>query len=331
MKSFLTCLILLCSTCVACSNDPVKPDVETPSNETMIVSSYIRGNFFYRQRISTASMQACNDLIVIGATPNADGSLNLDRFEAGNNGETASFQTLVEAVRAAVPNSDTKIRLGVASGSHWKTMVADPTAYNRFAIAVLNLVQELNLDGVDLDFEWANTPAEFENYSQALVAIRSTLGADYRLTAAIHPLYYQWTNEAMQAVDYAFLQCYGPSPVRFSYEQYVSDLQKVLNYGFSANGVVAGVPFYGVTADDSHQTVAYYTLVTDGIVSSASQNEVVFEGQNYVFNGQDLSKKKTAYAQSIQLAGMMSWDLATDVPFTNSLSLLKAMTEAISE
>ena len=48
-----------------------------------------------------------------------------------------------------------------------------------------------------------------------------------------------------------------------------------------------------------------------------------------VFDGQDNIRTKTRYAMEQGLKGMMSWDLATDLPLDDSKSLLKAMVEEL--
>ena len=105
----------------------------------------------------------------------------------------------------------------------------------------------------------------------------------------------------------------------------------VLEYGIPREKLVAGVPFYGVTKDNSKKTEAYFNFVQDGLITSPAQNEVVYQGDTYVFDGQDNIRIKTRYAKEQKLKGMMSWDLATDLPLSDSRSLLKTMTEELRE
>ncbi len=48
-----------------------------------------------------------------------------------------------------------------------------------------------------------------------------------------------------------------------------------------------------------------------------------------MFDGQDNIRTKTRYAMEQGLKGMMSWDLATDLPLDDSKSLLKVMVEEL--
>ena len=61
----------------------------------------------------------------------------------------------------------------------------------------------------------------------------------------------------------------------------------------------------------------------------AGTNEVTYKGDVYVFDGQNNIRAKTRYAMDQQLKGMMSWDLATDMPLNDSRSLFKTMVEEL--
>ena len=161
--------------------------------------------------------------------------------------------------------------------------------------------------------------------------MKEELGNKNLFSVSLHPVCYKISKEAIEAVDFISLQCYGPSPVRFPIEKYCSDIQMVLEYGIPKEKLVAGVPFYGVTKDNSKKTEAYFNFVQNGLVTSPAQNEVIYKGDTYVFDGQDNIRIKTRYAKEQKLKGMMSWDLATDLPLSDSRSLLKTMTEELRE
>ena len=159
--------------------------------------------------------------------------------------------------------------------------------------------------------------------------MREVLGDKYVFSVSLHPVCYKISKEAIAAVDFISYQCYGPSPVRFPMEKYCSDIQMALAYGIPKEKLVAGVPFYGVTKDGSKKTEAYFSFVQDGLITGPAQNEVTYKGDVYVFDGQDNIRAKTRYAMDQQLKGMMSWDLATDMPLNDSRSLFKTMVEEL--
>ena len=334
MKRFTFLLTMLILVFIACSKDfDGNSDVNSGSGNTtdtqFIVSSYVRGDFYNMGRISTESLNACTDLICIGATPNQDGTLSFDTFNLHNGEGVTTIESLIALVREQLTGS-TKIRLGISGGDYWKTMVADETARTYFAQNVKTAIQDLAVDGVDLDFEWAETTEEYDNYSQAIIAINTSLGSNYTFSVSLDPYSYKLSTAAIDAVSYVSLQCYGSLPTFFSYENYVTAIIQLIDYGIPADKLVPGVPFYGVAANGSKETIAYYNLVNDVLISSASINQADYQGISYVFNGQDLIHEKTQYALQENYLGMMSWDLATDVAYDNQWSLLKAMKTVIA-
>ena len=269
------------------------------AQQDYLVSSYVRGNFYNRGRVATESLRASDDLIFLNVHPNKDGTLSFENPRAFQGKGVTTWEGLIKSVRAKVKGTKTKIRLGASSGE-WKAMVADEAARTAFAKNIKTVLEKNKLDGIDLDF-----------------------------SVSLHPVCYKISKEAIEAVDFISLQCYGPSPVRFSVEKYDSDIQMVLKYGIPKEKLVAGVPFYGVTMDNSKKTEAYFSFVQEGLITEPAQNEVIYKGEKYVFDGQDNIRTKTRYAMEQGLKGMMSWDLATDLPLDDSKSLLKAMVEEL--
>lgn len=300
------------------------------AQQDYMVSSYVRGNFYNRGRISTESLRASDDLIFLNVHPNKDGSLSFENPRVFQGKGVTTWEGLIKSVRAKVKGTKVKIRLGASSGE-WKAMVADEAARTKFAKNIKTVLEKNKLDGIDLDFEWAENEKEYKDYSLAILKMREVLGDKYLFSVSLHPVCYKISKEAIEAVDFISLQCYGPSPVRFPIEKYCSDIQMVLEYGIPKEKLVAGVPFYGVTKDNSKKTEAYFNFVQNGLVTSPAQNEVIYQGDTYVFDGQDNIRIKTRYAKEQKLKGMMSWDLATDLPLSDSRSLLKTMTEELRE
>ncbi len=293
------------------------------------ISSYIRGNFYNRGAITEPSLRACTDLICLGVSPAQDGTLVWDEFKTFQANQPQDVKALIPVIQAIVQQQSITVRLGVSGRSHWKAMIADKQARANFAAQVAAAVSSLNLDGVDLDFEWANRPDEFENYSKLIVELRKTLGEASLFSVSLHPISYKITPSAILAVSYASLQCYGPSPIRFPYAQYTSNIQEVLAYGIPAQKLVPGLPFFGVSESQPRSVEGYASFVKAQLIGSAAQNNVVYDNREFVFNGQDMIARKTTFALHESLRGIMFWDLAIDVPVTNQQSLLKAITEAV--
>ena len=64
-------------------------------------------------------------------------------------------------------------------------------------------------------------------------------------------------------------------------------------------------------------------------MTSTAQSEVTYKNKLFIYDSVDAIRKKTKYTMDQGLAGMMSWDLATDVTLSNEYSLLRAMLKEI--
>ncbi|WP_190277589.1 glycosyl hydrolase family 18 protein [Adhaeribacter rhizoryzae] len=190
------------------------------------------------------------------------------------------------------------------------------------------------LDGVDFDFEWCETAQEWADYSLLIEAMNAALPASSLFSVSLHPAYYSITPAAIAAADYISIQSYGPRPNRFPYDQFVSDLNNMLAYGYPRHKLVMGLPFYGTTSDNTLITTAYTDIVKAHPNLDPNLDEIAVTAngvtRTYTFNGQTTLIKKAKLVRDQELAGLMYWDIATDVNYTNPLALLRAVNTIIN-
>lgn len=251
---------------------------------------------------------------------------------ADNMGEDKhTWKHVMENIRSGLVPGGPDLRLGITSGA-WEKMCVNPESRKVFAVSLKRVLDTFRFDGVDLDFEWPdNTEEGFKAYGETVKIIREVIGNDYIFSVSLHPVSYKMPEDAVHVLDFISIQAYGPRPIRFPYSQFVKDVELVMDYGLPKDKLVIGVPFYGVESDGKLGTESYFEFVSQGLVTDPGQNTLVYKGKNYVFDGQDAIRKKTRFVIGQGLKGMMSWDLATDVPFTDSRSLLKVMVEEIGK
>lgn len=238
----------------------------------------------------------------------------------------------LESIRAALSGQpgDRKLRLGIGGGQ-WVAMVASEGARTTFANNVKAILGQYHFDGVDLDFEWPDNDTKYANYSAAIVKLRQVLGKDVFFSVSLHPVSFKITKAAIAAVDFISYQCYGPATMRFSLAQFKSDADLAIAYGIPKKKLIMGVPFFGTNGQSGGQ-VAYLDMIQNGGLTDPSLDEITYtDGQKYVFNGQNTMREKTIYTCESGLGGIMSWDLATDMPVTDSKSLLKVVKEEIDK
>ncbi|WP_017257166.1 LamG-like jellyroll fold domain-containing protein [Pedobacter arcticus] len=226
-----------------------------------------------------------------------------------------------------------KLRLGIIGGD-WKTMAASPTARTAFANNVNSVLSTYNFDGVDLDFEWCYSTQEWTDYSNTILELKPQLPTNSIFSVTLHPLYYKISAAAIAAIDFASIQSYGPSPDRYPYNEFVSNVSTILNYGYPKNKVVMGLPFYAAASDNSKVTTTYKTIVSQ-YPSLSPALDIIDVSINSVpvsmtYNGQETIVNKAKYIRDQDLLGVMYWDLATDVDVSNNLSLLKSLNSILN-
>ena len=67
----------------------------------------------------------------------------------------------------------------------YSRLVASPQNINKFVKSVMDLFEEYNFDGLDLDWEFPKTPADKNGFTNLMVALRKAFNQKYLLTAAV--------------------------------------------------------------------------------------------------------------------------------------------------
>lgn len=151
---------------------------------------------------------------------------------------------------------------GASQGSTgWSDIAGNPASINTFAQNVANVVQNYDLDGVSLDWEF---PAGFQagGYANIAVAVRNELdalepvmGRTLYLSGAVSPL--QWNNDGINAtfinvVDYLHLMTFddgGCGPCEGPNHSSLGHAENSIQYWTGTKGAPASklniaIPFY---------------------------------------------------------------------------------------
>ena len=208
------------------------------------------------------------------------------------------------------------------NNADFEGMSSTATGRQNFATNLLNLCNQYNLDGVDIDWEYpreGNTP---QNYLLMMQVLNQTMHANGKLlTAAVAAQGYYADGiltGVFQEVDFLNLMAYdgGSGSTHSPYSYAVSTLNYWLGRGLPASKAVLGVPFYARPSWKS-----YATLISEG----ANPNSDTYNGDYY--NGITTIQQKTDLAES-QASGIMIWELSQDITNNVSLSLLNAIYQA---
>jgi len=240
--------------------------------------------------------------------PNSNGSL-----QAIDN--ASKLSSLVSTAHA----NNVKVLISVGGwnngdDSAFRSLAGNSTSRTAFVNNIINFVNQYNLDGVDIDWEYPDTSAESSSYTSLMSALSSAMHSRGKLlTAAV--IAYGSTGDSISStvfgyVDWLNIMDYdNTSGVgQSTYSSAVTAFDYwVGTRGLAASKANLGVPFYSDPSD-----YAFWQLLQMG----ASANSDSWNGEGY--NGIPTIKSKTTLALQ-RGGGIMIWELSQDATGANSL------------
>lgn len=247
--------------------------------------------------------------------PNADGT-----FVKLTN--AWKLKKIVETARSQ------NVKVSIAVGGwgwdeQFEQMAASAESRSVFVKNLKSFVDEYQLDGVDMDWEYPDPGQSSLNYVALMTELRAALPDKLISTAVIS--YGDNTglgipDESFDLVDYVNVMTYDGSD-HGTMEQFNKGLQYWLGRGVAKEKLNIGVPFYARPGP-----VTYAKLVeTDPAAAQTDTFDYFGTLQNY--NGIPTIKKKTELAMQ-NAGGIMFWELSLDAQ--GELSLVNAIFEVAS-
>lgn len=248
-------------------------------------------------------------------TPKDDGT-----FNSINNGW--KLKKIVNNGRA----HNVKVLISVGGWSwdkQFETVAANPALRSAFVQNLKAFVDEYQLDGADIDWEYPDAGQSSQNFLALIQELRTAL-PDKLLTAAV--VSYGDQNglgiptEAFQSLDFVNIMTYADVD-HGTLEQYNKGLAYWSQRGLSKNKITMGVPFYALLKNSTREGVTYAKLVhTDP--AAAQVDEFEYFGAAQIYNGIPTIQAKTKLAME-QAGGIMFWNLDQDAQ--GELSLVNAI------
>ncbi|WP_343670914.1 glycosyl hydrolase family 18 protein [Chitinophaga sp.] len=198
--------------------------------------------------------------------------------------------------------------------SGFETLAGNSSYRSAFVTNIMNLVNQYNLDGADIDWEYPDAGTSANNYVSLMTALATSLHAQGKLlTAAVVGTGGDGVlSSVFSQVDFLNLMAYDYNNYDHSTYTYASQsISYWKGKGLPASKTVLGVPFYGRPSWES-----YAALIARG----ASPYADTYNGVGY--NGITTIKSKTDLAYD-QGGGIMIWELSMDA--TGTYSLLSAI------
>lgn len=243
-----------------------------------------------------------------------------------------------------VANSDNK------QGGSFSGLCKSEDNMRRFAEDVLKFLQDNNLDGVDLDWEfpglsWSGAACDkscdTDNYVKLVKQLRETLGNDYTISYAGYCFDkqavsggYQFIDvkEMDKYVDYVNIMCYDfdEAPHHHSalsdtraYRDCNRAVNVYLNAGIKPEKLVLGIPFYGRHSFSTSPTAVNYKSILNLDPKKYRRNKwdatancpYVETMQGVFYMGYDNPKSigiKGEWIRKKGMLGLMYWDYDGD-------------------
>jgi GH18 family chitinase/chitodextrinase len=211
---------------------------------------------------------------------------------------------------------------GVVLDSRFEAIGANPQYRTNLVNDIVNLVNQYNLDGADMDWEFPDAGASADNFEALMTELYNALHPMGKLvTSAVSGS--SWGGQGINTnvrnvVDWLNIMAYDFNNQNHS--TYSDALGAVAYYqqkGFPNSKLALGVPFYARPSWES-----YASIVGRG----ADPYQDSFDGNGY--NGINTIKQKTNYVINNGLRGVMIWEISQDL--NNQYSLVTAIDEEIN-
>jgi chitinase len=238
--------------------------------------------------------------------PNPDGT-----FAPLNN--AWKLKTIVENAH----KQNVKVSIAVGGwgwDAQFEEMAASPEARTAFVKNIVDVVNQYQLDGVDMDWEYPDQGQSSQNFLALMQELRKALPDKLISTATIS--YGDDTglgipNEVFDLVDYVNVMTYD-GEIHGSLREFEEGLRYWSERGVSTEKINIGVPFYSRPSE-----VTFANLVKED-PAAADLNSFDYLGSTENYNGIPAVKTKTELAMG-QAGGIMFWALDHDAQGEYSL------------
>ncbi|MET7279604.1 glycosyl hydrolase family 18 protein [Kribbella sp. NPDC005582] len=206
--------------------------------------------------------------------------------------------------------------------SNFEALAANSGSRTTFVNAVMGAINQYDLDGVDIDWEYPDPGTSGDRYTLLMQQLSTTLHNNGKLLTAAVVSEGSTANgiqpAVFNAVDWLNIMAYDGGSPHANYDWSIASANFWKNRGLPKAKTVLGVPFY------SRPTyVAYKDIVA---ANPANANVDCYNnGGQQCYNGIPTIKRKTQWAVA-NAGGIMNWELSQDA--TGSLSLVSAIFDA---
>lgn len=292
------------------------------------------GNAPEAVHLTKAHFKSFTDLVHFAYTVTAQGGISMQWVGGGADATTVVNGALDEIKRL---HSGSKSRILCGFGhidGPMTSAVAHPDTRRALARNMANWAISRGYDGIDIDWEYPDSPGEWTNFGHFIADLREELaGSACSISIASSVTYKVPTYWVTDQLDFIMTMSYDDlGEQHSSMWRFQGDAKKCVNdFRMPRQKVVIGLPFYsnarGTLADQIGyaQIRNWYPRMKDNENFFHKKNPDGSQGARHSFNGPELITEKCRWAKAEGYGGVMIWAYDTDVPLTKRYSLARAV------
>jgi GH18 family chitinase len=187
----------------------------------------------------------------------------------------------------------------------FETVAADPLLRSAFVINLKAFVDEYQLDGADIDWEYPDAGQSSQNFLALITELRATMPDKLLTTAVVSDGENASgiSSAALALFDFINVMTYD-GPDHGTMKQFEQGLSFWKARGLPKEKIVMGVPFYG------DPDLPYFKIVAED-PAAAQTDTFDYFGTTFHYNGIPTVQAKTKLAME-QANGIMFWTLDFD-------------------
>lgn len=234
----------------------------------------------------------------------------------------------LEGLKKMIGNRDVSITVTVFPVREGATMAEVYRDHMDNAVqSIVELVEELDVDGADFDWEYPRGSEEWALYSEFIVRLGEELHKTGKeLSIALSHWGVNLSQEAVDSIDQLQIMAYDMFDYKGDNNSYSGATACAAEYfiscGFAPEQLNLGISFYGRPDDGSGVWVNYRD-------ENYTQDEYIMYQNGVWFNTVTTVRDKTAYAALRGLGGIMIFSQDEDLPVSDPLSLTAQIGKAI--
>ena len=302
--SLLAILLASCSSTATPTNTPTSQPAVTPTS-TPAASSFII--LAYATDGIVADIIPYHQLTHINysfLTPKEDGTFN-----------PLNNSWKLKQIVATAHQHNVRVSISVGGwgwDKQFEELAANPESRATFVENLTALINEYQLDGSDIDWEYPDAGRSSQNFLALITELRAAMPDKLLTTAVVShgddngagvP------NESFELFDFVNVMTYDGHD-HGSMQQFEQGLSYWSARGLPKEKIVMGMPFYSHVKESSAEGITFAKLVQND-PAAAQVDEFDYYGMTQIYNGIPTIQAKTKIAMQ-QASGVMFWALDHD-------------------